>query len=116
MLYFFYLNLGCSGLAGRPPMHCPVLHSPSPNLHAARWTDGPRDRRMDGWKDDGHMRISRGREALYVRKQSNRVFRDYDVANFARQWYLEAINYVMRRSILQKKHEPTQKIKFLIKN
>lgn len=54
----FYLNLGCSGLAGRPPMHCPVLHSPSPSLHAARWTDGPTDRWMDGWKDDGDIRES----------------------------------------------------------
>lgn len=46
--FFVYLNLGCSGLAGRPPMHCPVLHSPSPSLHAARWTDGPTDTWMDG--------------------------------------------------------------------
>lgn len=45
---FVYLNLGCSGLAGRPPMYCPVLHSPSPSLHAARWTDVPTDRWMDG--------------------------------------------------------------------
>lgn len=67
----FYLNLGCSGLAGRPPMHCPVLHSPSPSLHAARWTDGPTDRWMDGWWR--HERISKGREALQVREQSNCV-------------------------------------------
>lgn len=60
--FFVYLNLGCSGLAGRPPMHCPVLHSPSPSLHAARWTDGPTDTWlvgwMDGWVTEGNMRES----------------------------------------------------------
>lgn len=49
--------------------------------------DGRMDQQTDGWmdewKDDGHMKISRGREALYVRKQSKRVFRDYNVTKFA---------------------------------
>lgn len=54
VLFFVYLNSGCSGLAGRPPMHCPVLHSPSPSLHAAPWTDGPTDR----WMDDEDIRES----------------------------------------------------------
>lgn len=35
-----YLSSGCSGLMGRPPMHCPALHSPSPNLHAGAQTNG----------------------------------------------------------------------------
>ena len=46
---FVYLNQGCSGLGGQRPKHCPVLHSPSPGLHAAR-RNGTQaeDDRMDG--------------------------------------------------------------------